>query len=492
LDGTTENNKLSYGKPTGTVGLSGLFDINNITSLEYALNPDFSQVEADVSQISVNNTFAIFFRERRPYFNEGNDIIDTRLNTVYTRSINKPLLSTKLISQGEKQRVYWLTAYDEASPYLIAGENRSYFGEGKASYSNIFRYQRTYEQGKNIGFLTTNRLFKDGGYGHTIGIDGRYRFKKSYTASFEFNKSIVLEPNTDWIEENDQIRDKNTQLDGETLNGDALFFFLERNTKHWNTEIEYQHFSPHYQTPLGFVTQNSVRFLEFFHGYQHFFDKDDFVKQLGLYAGSEINYNYDNLRKLLDFGTAMFIQLSGNIQSEMSYNYTVNEEFEGFDAKGMQEFSAFVSYSPSEAVRLGMFTEFGESIRYDSENPDIGDSFFIGTFNNFQITPKLRFSPSFRYSQLKNKLDQSLYFSGFIARTTINYQFNTNLSFRVIGEFNDFDKAFFFQPLLKWNPNPFTIFYIGGTNGYSRIDEKNRYGIENSQLYLKFQYLFDW
>ncbi|MDG1911973.1 MAG: hypothetical protein P8I42_04015, partial [Flavobacteriaceae bacterium] len=178
--------------------------------------------------------------------------------------------------------------------------------------------------------------FKDGGYGHTIGIDGRYRFKKSYTASFEFNKSIVLEPNTDWIEENDQIRDKNTQLDGETLNGDALFFSLERNTKHWNTEIEYQHFSPHYQTPLGFVTQNSVRFLEFFQGYQHFFDKDDFVKQLGLYVGSEINYNYDNLRKLLDFGTAMFIQLSGNIQSEMSYNYTVNEEFEGFDAKGMQ------------------------------------------------------------------------------------------------------------------------------------------------------------
>ena len=492
LEGTAENNKLSYGKPTGTVGLSGLFDINNITSLEYALNPDFSQVEADVSQISVNNTFAIFSRERRPYFNEGNDIIDTRLNTVYNRSINKPLLSTKLISQGEKQRVYWLTAYDEASPYLIAGENRSYFGEGKASYSNIFRYQRTYDQGKNIGFLTTNRLFKDGGYGHTIGIDGRYRFKKSYTASFEFNKSIVLEPNTDWIEENDQIRDKNTQLDGETLNGDALFFSLERNTKHWNTEIEYQHFSPHYQTPLGFVTQNSVRFLEFFQGYQHFFDKDDFVKQLGLYVGSEINYNYDNLRKLLDFGTAMFIQLSGNIQSEMSYNYTVNEEFEGFDAKGMQEFSAFVSYSPSESVRLGMFTEFGESIRYDSDDPAIGDSFFIGTFNNFQITPKLRLSPSLRYSQLKNKVDQSLYFSGFIARTTLNYQFNNNLSFRVIGEFNDFDEAYFFQPLLKWNPNPFTIFYIGGTNGYSRVDEKSHYGIENSQLYLKFQYLFNW
>ena len=491
LEGTTPEGTLDYGKPNGTVGLSGLFDLNNITSLEYAINPDFSQVEADVSQITANNTFAIFFQERRPYFNEGNDIIETRLNTVYTRSINKPLLSTKLISQGENQRFYWLTAFDEASPYLIAGENRSYFGEGTASFSNIFRYQRTYEQGTNIGFLTTNRIFKSGGYGHTLGVDGRYRFKKSYTASFEFNKSILLEPNTDWIEETDRIRDKNTQLDGEKLNGDALYFSLQRNTKHWNTELEYEQYSPHFQTPLGFVTQNSVRFLDIFHGYQHFFDKEDFVKQLGIYVGSEINYNYDNFRKLLDFGTAMYIQLSGNIESEISFNYTVNEEFEGFIGENMPEFSIFASYNPSEAVRLGVFTRVGEALRYDSDNPAVGDNFFIGTFNNFQITPKLRISPSLRYSQLKNKEDGSLYFSGFIARSTINYQFNPNFSFRLIGEFNDFDKIFFLQPLLKWNPNPFTIFYIGGTNGYSRIEEGNRYGIENSQLYVKFQYLFD-
>ena len=491
LEGTTPEGTLDYGKPNGTVGLSGLFDLNNITSLEYAINPDFSQVEADVSQITANNTFAIFFQERRPYFNEGNDIIETRLNTVYTRSINKPLLSTKLISQGENQRFYWLTAYDEASPYLIAGENRSYFGEGTASFSNIFRYQRTYEQGTNIGFLTTNRIFKSGGYGHTLGVDGRYRFKKSYTASFEFNKSILLEPNTDWIEETDRIRDKNTQLDGEKLNGAALYFSLQRNTKHWNTELEYEQYSPHYQTPLGFVTQNSVRFLDIFHGYQHFFDKEDFVKQLGIYVGSEINYNYDNFRKLLDFGTAMYIQLSGNIESEISFNYTVNEEFEGFIGENMPEFSIFASYNPSEAIRLGVFTRVGEALRYDSDNPAVGDNFFIGTFNNFQITPKLRISPSLRYSQLKNKENGSLYFSGFIARSTINYQFNPNFSFRLIGEFNDFDNAFFLQPLLKWNPNPFTIFYIGGTNGYSRIEEGNRYGIENSQLYVKFQYLFD-
>ena len=71
--------------------------------LEFALNPDFSQVEADVSQVNANTTFALFFPERRPYFNEGNEIINSNLNTVYTRTINDPLASTKLIHQGEKQ-----------------------------------------------------------------------------------------------------------------------------------------------------------------------------------------------------------------------------------------------------------------------------------------------------------------------------------------------------------------------------------------------------
>ena len=491
LSGEQTDGQLKYGKPTGTVGLSGLFDINNITSLEYAINPDFSQVEADVSRITANNTFAIFFQERRPYFNEGNDIIETQLNTVYTRAINKPLLSTKLISQGENQRFYWLTAYDEASPYLIAGENRSYFGEGGPSYSNIFRYQRTYDQGTNVGFLTTNRFFKDGGYGHTVGVDARYRFKKSYTARFELNKSIVLEPNADWIEEQDQIRETTTQLDGENLQGNALTFGLERNTKHWNSAVEYEQYSPHYQTPLGFVTQNSVRFLEAFHGYQHFYEKENFVKQLGIYLGSEINFNYDNLRKYLDFGTSVEFQLSGNIRGNLNLNYVVNEEFEGFIGRNMKEFNLFTSYSPSEGVRLGIFTNIGEALRYDSDNPAVGNNFFIGTFNNFQITTKLRISPSLRYSQLKNKTDNTYYFSGFIARTTFNFQFNPNLFFRLIGEFNNFDDTYFLQPLLKWNPNPFTIFYIGGTNGYSKIDTQNQFRIENSQLYLKFQYLFD-
>ena len=112
LSGEREDNALKFGKFIKTEGLSGLVDLNNVTSLEYAINPNFSQVKADASSIVDNNTFAIDFPERRTYFNEGNDVISSNLGTVYTRSINQLLLSAKLISQGEHDRIYWLAAYD--------------------------------------------------------------------------------------------------------------------------------------------------------------------------------------------------------------------------------------------------------------------------------------------------------------------------------------------------------------------------------------------
>lgn len=224
------NDQLDYRALKTNFGLSGLVDINNTTSLEFAINPDFSQVEADVSQIAVNNTFAIQYPERRPYFNEGNDIIQFNTETVYTRSINKPLISTKLINQGKKQRYYWLTAYDENSPYLVGGENQSYFGQGEGSVANIFRYQRTYEGGSNLGFLSTNRFYQGGGSGNLFGIDGLYRLKEKYSVGFEFSSSRVVEPEADWIDSSDVIEGHTVALDGEENTGYTALAYVNRNT----------------------------------------------------------------------------------------------------------------------------------------------------------------------------------------------------------------------------------------------------------------------
>ena len=71
-------------------------------------------------------------------------------------------------------------AYDQRSPYLIAGEMHPTQVKGKA-YSNILSYQRTLEMDLIMGFLSTNRFYQEGGNGQVIGINGLLRFAKLYT-----------------------------------------------------------------------------------------------------------------------------------------------------------------------------------------------------------------------------------------------------------------------------------------------------------------------
>ena len=491
-EGLRNEDRLEYGELRTNFGLSGLFDINNTTSLEFAINPDFSQVEADVTQIAINNTFAIQYPERRPYFNEGNDLIQSNLETVYTRSINKPLVSTKLINQGKRQRYYWLTALDENSPYLVAGENESYFGQGGSSFANIFRYQRNFQGGSNLGFLTTNRFYKGGGEGNTFSVDGLFRIRKSYTLGFELNGTSILEPNADWIESDDVIDGKTVRLDGERNTGNSVLLLMGRSSKNWNTDLFYTQASPWYATPLGFATQNNTKTFNFRQGYQHFFDEESSINSLNANVVFRTTQNFYGVNKQSFLRGQIYMALDKNIAFELSHRESFNEEFYGFVAKDLSESSLFLSYNPNEKINLEVFTSAGDAIYRDRESPEVGKSLFIGSFNNFQLSPKLRVSPSIRYSKLSKVDRDELFYEGYIFRGNMNFQFNRDISLRVVTEKNDFGKTWFLQTLLQYNPNPFTIFYIGGSTGYSLVDNlNNSYQTDSNQLYLKFQYMFD-
>lgn len=492
FSGKLNENSIEYSKLKANFGLSGLLDINNSTSLEYAINPDFSQVEADVSQITVNNTFGVVYPERRPYFNEGKDILDFNLiNTVYTRSINNPLISAKLINQGAKQRYYWLTAYDQDSPYLVGGENESYIGQGDGSFANVFRYQRTYEGGSNIGLLTTNRFYNNGGSGNTLGVDGLIRIRKQYSIGFGFNGSSVLEPEADWITSSNSINGKTVALDGESNSGFAGFIFVNRNSKNWNSNAYYVEKSPWYNTPLGFVTKNNFKTFAVGQGYQAFFKDESVFNRLSVNTNYELTHNYQGVLKASILNSQAYIALDGNFGAEITHNRIFNEEFYGFNARNMYNSSLFLSFNPNEKFNLSGFVEKGTSLYYDSANPEIGRSTNIGTFNDFQISPKLRISPSLRYARLQHLNSDIDYYQGYILRTNLNFQFNSEISLRVINEINNFSDTLFVQTLLKYNPNPFTIFFIGGTNGYSYVDSSSNYQVENVEVYFKFQYMFD-
>ncbi|HCN25583.1 MAG TPA: hypothetical protein DIS65_09520, partial [Candidatus Marinimicrobia bacterium] len=86
-----QNNTLKKGAAAGEASLGIKYSLSSDRVIELTINPDYSQVEADEEQVDVNTTFALFFPEKRPFFNAGNDLINTWINAIYTRSINNPI-----------------------------------------------------------------------------------------------------------------------------------------------------------------------------------------------------------------------------------------------------------------------------------------------------------------------------------------------------------------------------------------------------------------
>ena len=273
-DYETNTNSLKYSNPSGDAGIGLNLDITKNTSIEVTINPDFSQVEADVTQIDINSAYALLYPEKRPFFNRGSDLVKFSDGAFYSRSINNPIFSSKLLSQGKNTRIFFLTALDKNSPYQIAGNDRSYFGQGNQSIVNVFRYQRILKNNNKIGLFSSSRYYKNGGYGNLFGLDGLFQFSKIWKFSFEVFKNFNEEPINDWIETDDVFNNKTVNLDGEKFNGDAIYVKLLRNTEHWVSMIEYKNLSPGYRTDVGFVVKNDRRWLTLVQEYKNIINKN--------------------------------------------------------------------------------------------------------------------------------------------------------------------------------------------------------------------------
>jgi hypothetical protein len=135
---------------------------------------------------------------------------------------------------------------------------------------------------------------------------------------------------------------------------------------------------------------------------------------------------------------------------------------------------------------------FGKDLAYNEEKPDVGREFTLFIMPSFQLGNKFNLSPSIRYATLKKLDKQEKYFEGAISRFSARYQFNNFFSIRIISEYNSFADRFFIQPLVQWNPNPSTVFYVGGNqNSLEEFNDEfySPFRVDQTQFFLKFQYL---
>jgi uncharacterized protein DUF5916 len=144
-------------------------------SLDATINPDFSQVESDEGQVTVNERFALFFPEKRPFFLEGIELFGSPQTLVYTRRIVNPKAGAKVTGKFGQLGVAHLTAVDET-------------GAGDAWF-NVTRLRRDFGRNSIAGMTFTNRD-QGGLHNRVLAGDFRYVWGLYYT-QFQFGASVT-------------------------------------------------------------------------------------------------------------------------------------------------------------------------------------------------------------------------------------------------------------------------------------------------------------
>ena len=483
--------QIAYGKINGKAGLGLNLDINKNTSLEVTINPDFSQVEADVTQIDANSSFSLQYPERRPFFNRGTDIVNFADGAFYSRSIVNPSIAAKLLQQGKKSRLFLLNALDQNSPYLVGGEDRSYMGEGGQSAVNVLRYQHLLSPVSRFGGVMTNRFYEGGGYGHMFGVDGLFLLNKNWRLSFELFKNINREPVQDWITTDAAIQGQSIALDGDHINGDAIYFQLYRKTEHWQSYFYYRNISPQYRADVGFAVRNNRRWGTLFHEYINILNTPS-IQAFGFGTKIDVVYTFENLHKNLSIDFFASLKTIGQTELRYTLDYDAIKTFLGIRFTKLPTHSFSVNGSPSESFNFRVKYDLGKDLSANEVVPEVGRlrSSFLRI--NIQMNDNFNINPSFRYSRLERLDGGEDYFNGSIARLNLNYQFNSAFNVRLVTEKNSFTNQFYVQPLVQWNPNPATIFYFGGNQNTIEDIENIHFELfqfNRTQFFFKFQYL---
>lgn len=488
----------SNGPIEGRVGIGLKLSPNPSLSLEAVVNPDYSQVESDAAQISVNNTFALFYPEKRPFFMEGSDIFSTLIQAYYSRTINDPIAAAKVVEKAGPISIAYLGAEDRNSPFIVAGEEGSVadnsgdndFSSPFNSFSNIIRARYNFGLQSFVGGIMTTRNFTHA-HNYVGGADWSLFFGKNYT----FDGQVLLS-NTRELNDTSLVSDPsyfgNTRFtkafDGQEYDGTGLQVDFKREARRYSFRFTYMDFSPTFQAQDGFVSSNDERFIDMQHGLQ-FYPNTGLVDNWGVDLASALQFDYQGARKQEYIVPDMYINMTGQTNIWVDYLLVNNELFNSVAFSRVHRWDFGVYANPTSAVTINLNGSIGRFI-YRNDPPALGTGHSLSAELTLMPTDKLSLTLDYSRSRLSNVVGGELFFDGYIARVTGIYQFSNKMFVRLIGQYDQFAEQIEIDPLFSYKLNAFTIFYIGSTHGLENFGEP--YGIVQTgrQFFMKLQYLW--
>lgn len=485
------------------------YGLTSAITADVTVTPDFSQVEADAGVLAVNERFAIFFPEKRPFFLEGADIFATPMNLVYTRRIVDPLYGVKLTGKVGRTAVGVLNAADRSAGDPVSGlpdAANPYFG--RDAQFVVARARHDFSDDLSLGALATNRTHRDA-YNRVAALDGRWTIRRRWTVAGQAVHSWSADPNyTGALAGLDSATAVNAPprlagLDGGRAEGTAHRLNVAYDSKAFSWNTNFEDITRDMRAEAGFVNRPGT--FEIFHWFQGRL----YPKAKTWYAWIEprmgVQQLYDHgeqgvTGRLTDFSARpeLLVHFDGSTRMAAGFNRLATwYNGRSFDPRWRQ--FMWAETGRWRAVRPGFFVSRGSEVIYEETAP--GRSFNPEVWADVRLSERCDGGLSVTGVRITREAGGSRYAQALIPRTRLSYQFTREISLRWINEWVDRrrydaqgglesrDRALTEDLLVSYLLRPGTVVYLGyGTRLTGGGDGPLR--AENHSLFMKASYLW--
>lgn len=447
------------------LGVTARWGITPNMTLSATLNPDFSQVEADALQLDINQPFALYYSEKRPFFTEGFDYFSTPGEVVYTRTMRDPIWGVKLTGKEGSNTVGAYVVRDSLTNLIFPGSQRSQATSiDMESTSAVLRYRRDIWNNSTIGVLMTNRQGGDY-FNRQMTVDGRLRFTSADALEFQVSGSSTRYP--------DEIATDFGQPKGDFSDLGWYAGYTHSTRDYW---ISASHLSVgnDFRADAGFIPQVGYRTSEVGGGYRWYSTGDNWFNRIQIEANWDKTHEDDG--SPLEEEIEGFIVYNGPMHSEVltffgKRDRCYNDIFFGQTFKGF-----FTRIMPSGSLELNLFAEWEDGIDYDHSRA--GKVFSISPEAGLNISRNFRLSLDYHMQRME--VEGGRLYMANLYQTRIVYQFNVRTFLRAILHYSDIrfgtelyafpvepvERDLFTQLLFSYKINPQTVLFLGYSDNH--------------------------
>ena len=535
-------------------GLTGKYSITPNVTLDFAVNPDFAQVESDQLVVTANQRFPIFFPEKRPFFLEGVDIFNTTIAAVHTRTIIDPDFAVKLTGKIDRNTFGLMLASDNG-PGDFSPEDRLTADPrqvGKNASVGVLRLK--HDIGKKdsfIGFLGTYRRFVDQ-YNELGGLDTRLRINKVTTFSaqalvthsrenffYPDEGQTVSRPQNGFIYATDyNMSGRHFGYEYSTVGRTRYYrsdvgFNRRTNTNNHNLFVRYNS-EPHPKAKLvSWRVYDDVGTNFDWHGRMQVYNNEsqmqwNFQRQTSIGVGVDIGYErvfeeeFGPTRKFFGTGCVLkntctfwgddsersspngglYVFAQSNINKKFNFNMFADQAYGSLDFD-FGAGSRFPRVSiPAVTARAAQAAgkcagPVPPPVCTAPQDPGPGKFFNFNAGVTYQPLTPLNINVSFTKQRLRRNDTGLLAFDEDIVSLKGTYQFTRFIFARGRIDFDSIASNYKGQFLFGWTPNPGTALYIGynddlNRNGFNPFTGQLEPGFRRNgrTFFVKMSYLF--